>query len=155
MKLRIIPNAIYVFLVCHRIDAMHVGLKETPFCPMFCTKLKEPCSFIKVPHGPYIYFPNNIWVLKERTQLYISVLISLGPSRMERDHRVLATEKKLAQVAFHCFDYAPSTPDLAPYYYYLFPGLKKGIEREVGRAKLLSAAPYIRVRLRPHSDLKS
>jgi hypothetical protein len=55
VNLRIITNAIYnVFLVYHRIDAVHLGLKEGPFYPMFCTKLKEPCSFIKILHGPYI-----------------------------------------------------------------------------------------------------
>jgi hypothetical protein len=55
VNLRIIQNALYnVLLVYHRIDAMHLGLKEGPFCPMLCTKLKEPCSFVKVPHGPYI-----------------------------------------------------------------------------------------------------
>jgi len=24
---------------------MHLGLKTGPLCPMFCTKLEEPCSF--------------------------------------------------------------------------------------------------------------
>jgi hypothetical protein len=32
---------------------MHLGLKTGPLCPMFCTKLGEPCSFSKVPDGPY------------------------------------------------------------------------------------------------------
>ena len=27
-------------------------LKTGPLCPMFCTKLQEPCSFSKVPDGP-------------------------------------------------------------------------------------------------------
>ena len=30
---------------------MHLGLKTGPLCHMFCTKLKEPCSFSKVPDG--------------------------------------------------------------------------------------------------------
>ena len=33
---------------------MHLGLKTGPLCPIFCTKLKEPYSFNKVPDGPYI-----------------------------------------------------------------------------------------------------
>ena len=32
---------------------IHLGLKTGPLCPMFFTKLKEPCSFSKVPDGPY------------------------------------------------------------------------------------------------------
>jgi hypothetical protein len=55
VNLLVIPNAICnVLLVYHRIDAMHLGLKEGSFCPMFCTKLKEPFFFVKVPYGPYI-----------------------------------------------------------------------------------------------------
>jgi len=30
---------------------MHLGLKTGPLCLMFCTKLKEPCSFSEVPDG--------------------------------------------------------------------------------------------------------
>jgi hypothetical protein len=26
-------------------DLMHLGLKTGPLCPMFCTKVKEPCSY--------------------------------------------------------------------------------------------------------------
>jgi len=32
---------------------MHLGLKTGPLCPVFCTKLKEPCSFNKVTDDPY------------------------------------------------------------------------------------------------------
>ena len=32
---------------------MHLGLRTGPLCPIFCTKLEEPCSFSKVPDGPY------------------------------------------------------------------------------------------------------
>ena len=32
---------------------MHLDLKTGPLCTMFCTKLEEPCSFSKVPDGPY------------------------------------------------------------------------------------------------------
>jgi len=32
---------------------MHLGLRKGHLCPIFCTKLEEPCSFSKVPDGPY------------------------------------------------------------------------------------------------------
>ena len=31
---------------------VHLGLKTGPLCPIFHTKLEEPCSFSKVPDGP-------------------------------------------------------------------------------------------------------
>ena len=34
-------------------------------CPMFYAKLKEPCSFSKVPDGPYSYFPDILRVQNE------------------------------------------------------------------------------------------
>ena len=37
---------------------MHLGLKTAPLCPVFCTKLKEYCSFNKVSNGPYTCFCN-------------------------------------------------------------------------------------------------
>jgi len=40
-------------------------------------------------------------------------------------HRTLATQKKLAYLAFQCLDHPPYSPDLAPLDYHLFPGLKK------------------------------
>jgi hypothetical protein len=50
-------NAIYRQLISIWIRAllgpMHVGLMTGPLCSMFCTKLKEPCSFTKVPDDPY------------------------------------------------------------------------------------------------------
>jgi hypothetical protein len=39
--------------------------------------------------------------------------------------RALATHKKLAYLGLHCLDHSPYSPDLAPFEYYLFPGLKK------------------------------
>jgi len=39
-------------------------------------------------------------------------------------HRALATQKKLAYLAFQCLDHPPYSPDLAPLDYHLFPGLK-------------------------------
>jgi len=43
---------------------LHLGLKTGPLSHMFYTKLKEPCSFTKVPEGPY---PNILRVQKEGT----------------------------------------------------------------------------------------
>jgi len=40
-------------------------------------------------------------------------------------HRALATQKKLAYLAFQCLDHPPHSPDLGPSDYHLFPGLKK------------------------------
>jgi len=40
-------------------------------------------------------------------------------------HWALATEKKLAYLGFQCLNNPPSSPDLAPSGYHLFPGLKK------------------------------
>jgi hypothetical protein len=57
-------------------------------------------------------------------------------------HRALATRKKMTYVGFQCLDYPPYSPDLAPSDYHLFPGLKKIIEREVGRVKDLSALRF-------------
>ena len=48
-------------------------------------------------------------------------------------HRALATQKKLAYLGFHCLDHPPSSPDLAPLNYHLFPGLKK---------KTISSSPF-------------
>jgi len=44
---------------------MHLGLKTGPLCPIFYIKLKEPCSFNKVPDGlPYL-IPNYLQVQKK------------------------------------------------------------------------------------------
>jgi len=40
------------------------------------------------------------------------------------DHRALA-QKELAYLGFQCLDHPPSSLDLAPSDYHLFPGLKK------------------------------
>jgi hypothetical protein len=32
---------------------LDLGISTGPLCPMFYTKLEEPCSFSKVPYGPY------------------------------------------------------------------------------------------------------
>ena len=43
-------------------------------------------------------------------------------------HRTLATQKKLVYLGFLCLDHPPSSPDLAPSDYHLFPGLKKQLK---------------------------
>ena len=40
-------------------------------------------------------------------------------------HRSLATQNKLVYLGFQCLDHPPSSPDLAPSDYHLFPGPKK------------------------------
>ena len=40
-------------------------------------------------------------------------------------HRALGTQHKLVYMDFHCLDHPPSSPDVAPSDYHLFPGLKK------------------------------
>jgi hypothetical protein len=35
---------------------MHLGLRTCPLCPMFCTKLEEPCSFSKFRMAPTFSF---------------------------------------------------------------------------------------------------
>ena len=43
-------------------------------------------------------------------------------------HRALTTQKKLAYLGFQLLDQPPSSPDLAPLDYHLFPGLKKQLK---------------------------
>ena len=43
-------------------------------------------------------------------------------------HRAIATQKKLAYLGFQCLDNPPSSLDLAPSDYHLFPGLKKRLK---------------------------
>jgi hypothetical protein len=51
-------------------------------------------------------------------------------------YQALATQKKLADLGFQCFDHPPYSPDVAPSDYHLFPGLKKTIERSPQRSLL-------------------
>jgi hypothetical protein len=55
-------------------------------------------------------------------------------------YRAFATQKKLAYLGFQYLDHPPYSLDLAPSACHLLPGLKKKtIEREIDRAKDLSA----------------
>ena len=47
---------------------------------------------------------------------------------MPRAHRPLATQKKLAYLAYQCLDHPPYFPDLALSDYHLFPGLKRQLK---------------------------
>jgi len=40
-------------------------------------------------------------------------------------HWALGNQKKVAYLGFQYLDHPPSSPDLAPWDYHLFPGLKK------------------------------
>ena len=62
---------------------------------------------------------------KHRRKVTKGVLILHGNAPA---HRVLATQKKLAYLGFHCLDDPPYSPDLAPSDYRIFPGLKKQLE---------------------------
>jgi len=57
---------------------VHLGLKTGPLCPIFHTKLEEPCSFSKVPDGPYIWFSNIFRFQKEENQIYIYIYICIS-----------------------------------------------------------------------------
>jgi hypothetical protein len=50
----------------------------------------------------------------------------------------------MTYLGFLYLDHPTFSPDQAPSDYHLFPGLKKTIEREVDRAKDLSAPRYMR-----------
>jgi len=49
-----------------------LDLRTGPLCPMFCTKLEEPCSFSKVPDDIYTQFPGILRVQKEGIQMCVS-----------------------------------------------------------------------------------
>jgi len=57
-------------------------------------------------------------------------------------HRALATQKKLAYLAFQCLEHPSYSPDLAPSDYHLFPGLKKQLEGRLfsSDAEVIAAA---------------
>ena len=55
---RIEQNRIeYSILVRVLPGPMHLGLNTGHLCPIFCTRLQEPCSFSKVSDGPHTYYP--------------------------------------------------------------------------------------------------
>ena len=57
-------------------------------------------------------------------------------------HRSLATQKKLAYLAFQCLDHPPYSLGLAPSDYHLFPGLKKQLKGRhfLSDAEVIAAA---------------
>jgi len=62
---------------------MHPGLRTGLLCPMFCTKLEEPCSFNKVPDGRYTSFPDILRVRKQETQM-----CTLSEAKATQSHKM-------------------------------------------------------------------
>jgi len=60
---------------------MHLGLKTGPMCPIFCTKLKEPCSASKVPDGPYLTQESPVPLLKFQMAPRLKILMSSGSKK--------------------------------------------------------------------------
>ena len=44
---------------------MLLGLRTGRLCPMFCTKLEEPCTFRKIPDDSYTEFPDILGAQKK------------------------------------------------------------------------------------------
>jgi hypothetical protein len=66
-------------------------------------------------------------ILKEKTPLWFHQF-SLFLHDNAPAHRVLATQKILANLGFQCLDHSPYSPDLAPSDYHLFLELKKRLK---------------------------
>jgi hypothetical protein len=62
---------------------MHLDHKTDPLCPMFCTILKEPCSFSKFPDDPYTWFSNILRVLKKEPRY-----VHLSEARASHSHKM-------------------------------------------------------------------
>ena len=81
---------------------MHLGLKTGPLCPMFCTKLKEPCSFNKVSDGPILSFvispgskekePRCICISKAKASLRLKISMTSGSKKGIQISKVPANE---------------------------------------------------------------
>jgi len=56
-------------------------------------------------------------------------------------HRALATQKKPAYLGFQCLHHPPYSPDLAPFDYHLFPGLKNNWKVAIFRPTWRSLLP--------------
>ena len=63
-------------------------------------------------------------ILKEKRRGNFTKLFSFLHDKAPA-HRAFAIQKKLAYLGSHFLDYPPYSPDLAPSYFHLFPGLKK------------------------------
>jgi len=72
---------------------MHLGLKTGPLCPLFCTRLKEPCPFNKDPDGPTP-----------------STLISYGPKKKE-PRCLCLSEAKASHSHKMCTEVSSSVPN--------------------------------------------
>jgi hypothetical protein len=62
---------------------MHLGLKAGAFYPMFCTKLEEPCSFSKIPDGPYNLIPLILTVQKKEPRY-----VCLSEAKTPKSHKM-------------------------------------------------------------------
>jgi len=66
-------------------------------------------------------------ILKEKCcGKFTKVVLFFHDSAMA--HQAPATQKKLAYLGFQCLNHPPSSLDLAPLDYHLFPGLKKQLK---------------------------
>jgi hypothetical protein len=81
------------------IGFVHLGFKTGPLCPMFYIKLKEPCSFNKVPHGPPPYLiPNYLRVHKKKRNPGIKVKVIMHRCLLPELHLILAFRRILTGV---------------------------------------------------------
>jgi hypothetical protein len=60
---------------------MHLGLKTGPLCPIFYTKLKEPCSSSKVPGGPCSTQESPVPLLKIQMAPRLIIIMSSGSKK--------------------------------------------------------------------------
>jgi hypothetical protein len=101
------------------------------FSPRFVWDIYSILLIDYLPTGQTInaeYYSSLLVLLKEilkekrlgKITKWVLFLHEKAPS-----NRALAIQKKLA---FQCLDHPPSSPDLVPSDYHLFPGLKKTIE---------------------------
>jgi len=63
---------------------MHLGLKTGPLCPLFCTKLKEPCSFSKVPDGSQSIHGSPVTPLKFQMTPRLVLLMSSASKKKRK-----------------------------------------------------------------------
>jgi histone-lysine N-methyltransferase SETMAR len=66
-------------------------------------------------------------ILKEKRCGYVSKVVLFLHGNTPA-HLALATQKKLAYLAFHCLDHPPYSTELAPSDYHLFPRLKNQLK---------------------------
>jgi len=65
-------------------------------------------------------------ILKEKRRGKVTKWVLLHHNALA--HRALATQKKLVYLSLQCLDHPTYSPELAPSYYHLLPGLKKQLK---------------------------